>query len=771
MRVLTYHRVANAGEDPYLDPSLISATPEDFERQMGFLARNYEVVSMDDVLDALEGRRRLSSRAALITFDDGYRDFAENAWPILKIYGLPVVLFVPTAYPDHPERAFWWDRLYQAVTFTPHPERRDALLGVRPGCAAPERLSRLSELRNILKAMPHAEAMALVEEIAQQLEVQPPRRHRVLTWKELRSLSKQGVTIGAHTRTHPILSQITADELREEIRGSQDDLQREIGDTRPIFCYPSGDHDDRVVRILREEGFAAAFTTLDGQNDLRFQDPLCLRRTNITRRTTFPIFRLRLWRWVSRIDAVRHRRKTHFTTSSSPNGGIVMRLDSSRATQLPSPERSPHPPVSSPLRVAYIMSRFPKLTETFVLYEILQLKALGVQVEIYPLLRKRQPVAHRAAEELVRQANFRPFLSLPILYAHVHFIRRQPLNYFKTLLEVLWATLRSPRYFAGAVVYFPKSVRFAYEMAQKRVDHVHAHFANHPSMVAFVIHRLTGIPFSFTAHGSDLQVDQVMLDRKVEAAKHVVTVSQFNKELIVRVCGERQRHKVRVIHCGVDPTVFVPSLNSDQGPLQIVCVGSFEEVKGHRYLIEACRLLKTRGIDFRCHFVGDGHLRQELKQQIARAGLADQVILHGALRRRAVAKLVAEADVMALASVPTRDGRREGIPVALMEAMASGLPVVSTNIGGIPELVETGLTGFLVPPRKSSALADALQRLAEDPELRRQMGSAGREKVLREFNLRRNTEALMSLFQDEVQTACVQEVLTPAERPESVVSG
>ena len=420
----------------------------------------------------------------------------------------------------------------------------------------------------------------------------------------------------------------------------------------------------------------------------------------------------------------------------------------SKATELTFSDSAADSGSPSALKVAYIMSRFPKLTETFVLYEMLELQARGVQVEIYPLLREHPPVVHQPAEELVREANFRPFISFSVLYAHLHFVLRQPATYVKTLIEVLWGTLGSMRYFAGAVVYFPKAVRFAYEMAQKRVDHIHAHFANHPALVAFIIHRLTGIPFSFTAHGSDLHVDRHMLDRKVAAAEHVISVSQYNKELIVAECGEPYREKIHVIHCGVDPKTFTVQTRHCTSPQHIICVASFHEVKGHKYLIEACRILKTRGVDFVCSLVGDGPLRGMIEAQIEESDLHDHIELHGNLPSRVVAALVSRADVMALTSVPTRDGRREGIPVALMEGMASGLPVVASDLGGIPELVESGCSGILVPPRDSGAIANALEKLAKDKDLRAAMGRAGREKVVREFNLRRNAEELIDRFRE-----------------------
>lgn len=398
-------------------------------------------------------------------------------------------------------------------------------------------------------------------------------------------------------------------------------------------------------------------------------------------------------------------------------------------------------------KVAYIMSRFPKLTETFILYEMLALEELGVPVEIYPLLRTHQRVTHPEAEQVVKRVHVHPFLSLSILRAQWHFIRHRPLAYCKLWAEVLRGTWGSVNFFIGALGIFPKAVRFAYEMMHQGVTHVHAHFATHPAVAGLIIHRLTGLPFSFTAHGSDLHVERRMLDRKVKAAAFVVTISSYNKALMLQECGAEACDKIHVIHCGVDPTVFAPTpKRGEAGPFQILCVGSFEDVKGHTYLIEACRLLGERGVDFACHLVGEGPLRRRIEAQIAQAALHHRVHLHGGLPRAAVAKMLAGADVVVLASVPTRRGKREGIPASLMEAMASGIPVVASAISGIPELVESGRTGLLVPPRDVTALAEALQTLWDDPALCFQMGQAGRDKVLREFNLRKNTVALSQLF-------------------------
>jgi colanic acid/amylovoran biosynthesis glycosyltransferase len=400
-----------------------------------------------------------------------------------------------------------------------------------------------------------------------------------------------------------------------------------------------------------------------------------------------------------------------------------------------------------PRKVGYLVSRFPKLSETFVLYEMIELEKLGVAVELYPLLRARQRVAHPEARRWIERARFQPFVSVGIVRAQLHFLRRDPRRYVTLLVDVLRGTWGSTNFFLGALAYFPKAVRIAFEMERNRVMHVHAHFCSHPALVAFIIHRLTNIPYSFTAHGSDLHVERRMLGTKVEHASIAVTVSDYNRRLMVQECGEAARDKIRVVHCGVDVDVFAPPANQVRGgSFRIVCVASLEEVKGHSHLIDACALLREWGVDFLCDLVGEGPLRGRIEQQIARLGLGDVVRAPGGKPRPEIIRMLHCADVAVLASQVTKEGKREGIPVALMEAMATGLPVVASAISGIPELVDDSRTGILVQPGDSAGLADALHRLARDGDLRRRMGEAGRRRVAEQFNLKTNTAELMRLF-------------------------
>ncbi|MFQ5648307.1 MAG: polysaccharide deacetylase family protein [bacterium] len=309
LRVITYHRVDEPEATPWLDPNLISATPAVFEQHMAFLAKSYDVVAVHDVLDALENGASLPRRAILITFDDAYCDFKVHAWPILRQFDLPATVFVPTAYPDQEQRVFWWDQVYRSVLFTSSVELRSTTLGVISLNTPAERQQSVRRIQRYVKTLSHEQAIALVREICSELGEGPNAGKTVLAWDELRQLAKAGVTFGPHTQTHPIMTQLTPEQMHQEVVGAYDDLKREIGDVPPIFCYPNGGHNDEVVGILRDEGFKLGFTVMDGQNDLSSTDLLRLRRTNITRKSTLPILKIRLKKWFTYIDMIRHRER------------------------------------------------------------------------------------------------------------------------------------------------------------------------------------------------------------------------------------------------------------------------------------------------------------------------------------------------------------------------------------------------------------------------------------------------------------------------------
>jgi glycosyltransferase involved in cell wall biosynthesis len=410
-----------------------------------------------------------------------------------------------------------------------------------------------------------------------------------------------------------------------------------------------------------------------------------------------------------------------------------------------------------PLRLAYLMSRFPKATETFVLNEILELEALGHHVEIFPLVREHEAVVQPGVEPLVARAHDVRPLSMAVVRAQLHWLRRRPKAYVTAWAEAITGNLRSPKFLARALVVVPLAATFAERMEGLGIDHIHAHWATHPALAALVAGRLTGRPYSFTAHAHDLYVDRTMLEEKIRRARFVVTISAMNRRLIAGWFGPRAAARITVIHCGVDPAVFAPPAASEPATAEpstlpvpavreLVSIASLQPQKGQIHLVRACGLLRDAGRAVHCTLVGDGEERPRLEAEIARLGLADVVTLAGAQPRDRVAKIVRAADVVVQPSVVLGSGKTEGIPVALMEALAAERPVVASRLSGIPELIRDGETGLLVEPGDPAKLADAIARLLDDPAAASRMARAGRELVLREFDLRRNTERLAERF-------------------------
>ena len=414
-------------------------------------------------------------------------------------------------------------------------------------------------------------------------------------------------------------------------------------------------------------------------------------------------------------------------------------------------------PTAQSLRVAYIMSRFPKISETFIFREINAVKQRGIEVEIFPLIREKTTVVHPEVSQLVESAWFTPLLSTPIALANLSNFLRGPITYLRVFFDTLRATFGSRRFFGGAIAYYPKAVYFADQMRRLGVDHIHAHFASFPAAVAYVVHRFSGIPFSFTAHGSDLHRDRKMLREKVDACAFAVCISEYNRHVILDDCGESNRRKLVIVHCGIDADFFqardeATAYDVGRGPLKLVCTGTLHEVKGQIHLLRACQLLMKREIDFQCHLIGDGPDREMLQAEASKLEIESNVVFHGARTASEVRGQVAEADIYICPSVPSSDGRREGIPVALMEAMACGVPCIASRLSGIPELIRHEDTGLLTEPGDHASIAAAIELLAANRQLRGELGTAGERFVRAEFDLGKNVDKLVEHFESVVRT-------------------
>lgn len=399
-------------------------------------------------------------------------------------------------------------------------------------------------------------------------------------------------------------------------------------------------------------------------------------------------------------------------------------------------------------RVAYLVSWFPAVTETFILNEVRELERLGMRIDVYPLLGRHGYVNHPGTEALVARAHYRRLFAWATLAAQVYWLLRAPRAYLAAWWMAIIGNLRSPGFLARAFFVVPKAALFAREMQARGIEHVHAHWATHPTLAAMVIQRLTGLTYSFTCHAHDIYVDRTMLREKLEAATFVVTISEFNRQLLGQWYGDAVREKVAVVRCGTDPKLFRPRARGVKLPAlpRLVCVASLRPYKGHSFLIEACRKLKERGRPFRLMLVGDGVERQRIERQITEAGLSEEVKLLGSRPHNEVAELVAQADVVVQPSIVASTGQMEGIPVSLMEALASEAPVVATRISAIPELIEHERTGLLVPEQDAGALADAVERMLVDRPFATRLGREGRRHVLAHYTLKGNVRSLSELF-------------------------
>lgn len=397
-----------------------------------------------------------------------------------------------------------------------------------------------------------------------------------------------------------------------------------------------------------------------------------------------------------------------------------------------------------PLKVAYVMSRFPKLTETFILHEMIAVERLGVDVALYPLLRERGP-AQPEATPWVERARYQPFISGRIVRSQLHFLRRSAWRYLSTLAMALRHTLGSRNYFFGALATFPKAAHMARLMELEGIEHVHCHFASHPALAGWIIHRLVRIPYSFTTHGSDLHVERRMLCAKLADASFAVTVSSFNRKVMESECASAAS-RVKIVHCGVDTQRFRPSPRGPSETFRILCIGTLHEVKGQNYLVEACRRLADAGIDFECTIVGDGVDRHALEERVRRLDLGSRVRFSGHRSSEEIAAMLRSADVLVAPSVAASDGKMEGIPVVLMEAMSSGVAVIASRLTGIPELVTPEVSGTLVEPRDVAGIASALMALERDEDKRRRLGDGGRAMIEAEFDVAKNAATLVSLI-------------------------
>lgn len=396
----------------------------------------------------------------------------------------------------------------------------------------------------------------------------------------------------------------------------------------------------------------------------------------------------------------------------------------------------------------YLLERFPADTLNFVYNEVTCLERAGFGVEIFSLL-PSESCPEEAKPFLSRTRNVRPVGKLKLVQAMLYYLVRRPFHLACLFLRFPFENTHG-RLAKGArtVGHLAYGVYFAW-LLRGRHEHVHAHFAFKAATAALVAHRLNGVSFSFTAHGSATVYapSQYSLRTKIRDARFIIAVSRFNKRVMETVCPEAAPGKIIVNRTGVLLGQFPYSGTRERGPeFKILCLASLYPVKNHAGLIEACGILKSRGVNFSLELVGKDDLGRGpmLQQLVAANGIEENVLFSGSIDHGEIREVLGRADVCILTSFS------EGIPVSLMEAMACGLPVIGPNVTGVPELIKHGESGYLVDPHSPADIADSLLKILENPGLARAMGESGRAQVEEFYDMQNNARELASIFQERL---------------------
>ncbi len=391
-------------------------------------------------------------------------------------------------------------------------------------------------------------------------------------------------------------------------------------------------------------------------------------------------------------------------------------------------------------RVGYVVKRYPRYSETFIVNEILAHEEAGLSLDIFALRqssdshfqdsisRVRAPVTYLPAPNVLSAGEFWDELMAAV----------KPMPGWV-------AGLQAAQYEVARDVY--QAALLALQARDKGIRHLHAHFATSAATVARLAALFGGMTYSFTAHAKDIfhdSVDDNDLRRKIQDATSVVTVSDYNVDFLQSKFADSAA-KVHRIYNGLD-LPRLPFFNPNHRPPCIVAVGRLIEKKGFADLIAACAKLDQRDIDFQCQIIGSGPLQDVLKADIQQRGLQHKVMMLGPLPQRDVIACLQEAAVFAAPCVVGADGNRDGLPTVLLEAMALGVPCISTDVTGIPEAIKHNHTGIIVPQKDVTALARELEHLLSHPQERTRLAQQARRLIERDFDIHKNTEALRSVF-------------------------
>lgn len=409
------------------------------------------------------------------------------------------------------------------------------------------------------------------------------------------------------------------------------------------------------------------------------------------------------------------------------------------------------------LKLIYLIGTYPGLTTTFIDREIRVMRQWGVDLQIMAI-HQPAPTVTLSPEQVALQQGTIYLLPAKVglvILAHLYFALLRPFTYVGTFAYLATRPHPSLKARLKTIGHVGMAVYAAYLLRKQAFHELHAHFVDRTATIALVVGRLLRKPYSLSIHaGADLYVEPVLLREKLAEARHAVTCTHFNQTHIEKLVGPEVVNKITHVRHGLELARYAPPCcagedrHSQSKPL-ILSVGQLAERKGFAQLVQTCAKLKAQGYDFQCHIVGQGPQRPQLEALIDKYGLQETVQLCGPLRHEEVIEKCKAATLFALLCVVTREGDVDGIPNVIAEAMAMQLPLVSTVVSAIPELVVDGENGLLVPPGDIDAAAAAIARLLDDECLRGKLRSNGRKTILESFDVEQNVRRFASTLWPE----------------------
>ena len=396
-----------------------------------------------------------------------------------------------------------------------------------------------------------------------------------------------------------------------------------------------------------------------------------------------------------------------------------------------------------PKKIGYVVKRYPRFSETFIVNEILAHEDSGLELQIFSL--NYPDDSH--FQDIVGE------VQSPVTYLPQDYIKASTWwDYLNKAVEVI------PCLFTMLEVFRNERFRHVYQAIELAkiikttgIDHLHAHFATSATTVARMASYFANIPYTFTAHAKDIyhkDIDFKDLQSKIHDASSVITVSDYNIEHLTRMFVS-DKNKIKRIYNGLDLRKLEHRIPINRKP-EIITIGRLVEKKGLNILVDACNILAKRGVDFHCSIIGKGELESELLKQIKEKNLQDKVELTGALPRTQSLQKFYESSIFAAPAIVANDGNRDGLPTSILESMALGVPCISTDVTGIPEVLKDNETGIIVPQNNSVELANAIEKLLNDPELSILLSKNARKLIESNFDISKNSAKIREIFAQNV---------------------